>query len=235
MEETNEQQERLNELNRFNFNAFMLNVMLKKTMSEKIDFTEITGWHASHPYLRLNIYNGIQMSQVLGVYLALNPTYISQFDTIIEIGTYNGGLTSWLYDNKKTNAMVVSYDIDGTINHTGRTDIDFRVEDCFEKKAFNDIISYIQRPGKTLVVCDGGDKPKEFNVFSEYLKSGDNIIAHDYSAGPDMWKLATDYWQWPYASDTNYDLLKDAVIKNGLEPYRNEEFNFYLWTSYVKK
>ncbi len=218
-----------------NFNAAMLNILLQQTISDKINFSHITEWHESHPYLRLNIYNGIQMSQVLGVYLALNPHYIYEFDNIIEIGTYNGGLTSWLYDNKNPKAMVVSYDIDGTINHTNRTDIDFRVEDCFEEKAFNDIISYIQRPGKTLVVCDGGDKPKEFNTFSEYLKSGDIIIAHDYSKNSEYWRFVTDYWQWPYAADTTYDSIKEAVIKNGLEPYRDDEFNFYLWTSYIKK
>jgi len=185
------------------FNAIMLNALLWHTMSDKINFTEITGWHNSHPYLRLNI--------------------------------YNGGLTSWLYDNKNPNAMVVSYDIDGSINHTKRTDIDFRVEDCFEEKSFNEIISYIQRPGKTLFVCDGGDKPKEFSIFSEYLKSGDVIIAHDYAKNPEYWKFVTNYWQWPYESDTNYDSIRDAIIKNGLEPYRDDEFNFYLWTSYIKK
>lgn len=220
---------------KFDFNAMMLNILLQQTMSDKITFTKITEWHKSHPYLRLNIYNGIQVSQVLGVYLALNPNYIKEFDTIIEIGTYNGGLTSWLYDNKNTNSMVVSYDINGEINHTKRNDIDFRVEDCFDEKSFNDIISYIQRNGKTLVVCDGGDKPKEFNTFSEYLKSGDVIIAHDYKVNDEHWKLITDYWQWPYEADTTYDSIKDAVEKNGLEPYRNEEFNFYLWTSYIKK
>jgi hypothetical protein len=227
----------MQDINRINsdFNAIMLKELLKQTMSTKIQFSEITGWHNSHPYLRLNIYNDIQMSQVLGVYLALNPNYISEFDNIIEIGTYNGGLTSWLYDNKNSNAMVVSYDIDGTINHTNRTDIDFRIEDCFEEKSFNDIVSYIQRPGKTLVVCDGGDKPKEFNTFSEYLKSGDVIIAHDYAKNPEYWKFVTEYWQWPYESDTSYDSIKDAVIKNELKPYRDDEFNFYLWTSYIKK
>jgi hypothetical protein len=220
---------------KYDFNAIMLMALLQNTMTPKIQFTEITGWHESHPYLRLNMYNQIQMSQVLGVYLVLNPNYIFEFDNIIEIGTYNGGLTSWLYDNKNPNAMVVSYDIDGSINHTDRTDIDFRVEDCFEEKSFTDIVSYIKRPGKTLVVCDGGDKPKEFNVFSEYLKSEDVIIAHDYSVSPEHWKFVTDYWQWPYAYDTTYDSIKDAVIKNGLEPYRDREFNFYLWTSYIKK
>jgi hypothetical protein len=217
------------------FNAKMLNILLIKTISNKIQFSEITGWHNSHPYLRLNIYNGVQMSQVLGVYLPLNPDYISTFDNIIEIGTYNGGLTSWLYDNKNPNAKVVSYDIDGTINHTNRTDIDFRVEDCFAEKPFNDIIEMIQNSGRTLVVCDGGDKPKEFNAFSKYLKPNDVIIAHDYSTSTEEWKQYTEYWQWPYEADTTYDLIKNAVEENGLEPYKQEQFNFCLWASYIKK
>ena len=89
--------------NNFEFNAIMLNILLQNTMSNKIEFSNITGWHQSHPYLRLNFYNRIQISQVLGVYLALNPTYISEFNTIIEIGTYNGIYmiikiqTQWLF------------------------------------------------------------------------------------------------------------------------------------------
>lgn len=220
---------------KFDFNAMMLNILLQKTISKKINFTKVMNWYESHPYLRLNFYDNIQISQVLGVYLVLNPSFISEFDTIIEIGTYNGGLTSWLYDNKKSNAMVVSYDIDGSINHTNRTDIDFRVEDCFEETALKDIISYIKRPGKTLVVCDGGNKSKEFSTFSEYLKSGDIIMAHDYKVSDEHWKLVTDYWQWPYAADTTYESIKDAIEKNNLEPYKSEEFNFYLWVSYIKK
>jgi hypothetical protein len=218
-----------------NFYSMMLNIMLKQTLSDKIQFSQVTNWHESHPYLRLNFYNGVQMSQVLGIYVALNPDYIATFDNIIEIGTYNGGLTSWLYDNKNPNAKVVSYDIDGSVNQTNRTDIDFRVEDCFSEKPFNDIIQMIQNTGRTLVVCDGGDKPKEFNTFSKYLKSNDVIIAHDYCSNEEEWRLYTNYWQWPYEADTTYDMIKDAIEENGLEPYRDKQFNFYLWTSYIKK
>jgi hypothetical protein len=219
----------------FDFNAIMLNILLQKTISDKINFSNIMPWHQSHPYLRLNYYNGIQMSQVLGVYLVLSPDFIQQFDTIVEIGTYNGGLTSYLYDMKKENAKLVSYDIDGKINHTKRTDIDFRVEDCFEEKAFNDIVEMIASPGRVLLICDGGDKPKEFNTFSKFLKSNDIIMAHDYKVDDAHWREATDYWQWPYEFDTTYDMIKEGVEENDLKPYKNEQFNFYLWTAYIKK
>ena len=57
----------------FDFSAYQLNLLLQQTISDKIVFSSITNWHQSHPYLRLNYYNGIQMSQVLGVYVGLNP------------------------------------------------------------------------------------------------------------------------------------------------------------------
>ncbi len=217
----------------FDFNAQMLNILLQRSINDKITFSQITNWHKSHPYLRLNFYNGIQMSQVLGIYVGLNPDYISTFKNIVEIGTYNGGLTSWVFDN--SNAKLISYDIDGTINHTNREDIDFRVADCFDEKPFNDIIELIQSEGRTLVLCDGGDKPKEFNTFSKYLKSGDVIMAHDYSESEEEWKEKTNYWQWPYEADTFPHLIEEGIKENNLMPYKYEEMKFLLWASYIKK
>jgi hypothetical protein len=219
----------------FDFSAYQLNLLLQKTISDKITFSPITNWHQSHPYLRLNFYNGIQMSQCLGVYVGLNPDYLSTFTNIIEIGTYNGGLTSWLFDNLKEGGKLISYDIDGTINQANRKDIDFRVESCFDEQPFKDIIELIQSEGRTLVVCDGGDKPKEFNTFSEYLKSGDVIIAHDFAESEEEWKEKTDYWQWPYEADTTPQSIEEGIIKNNLEAYKYEEMKFLLWASYIKK
>ena len=219
----------------FDFSSYQLNLLLQQTISDKIVFSPITNWHASHPYLRLNYYNGIQMSQCLGVYVGLNPDYLSTFTNIVEIGTYNGGLTSWLFDNLKEGGKLISYDIDGTINHTNRKDIDFRVDDCFADQPFKDIIELIQSEGRTLVVCDGGNKAKEFNIFSKYLKSNDVIIAHDYCENDTEWKEKTDYWQWPYEADTLPDLISLAIKENNLEPYKYEQFKFLLWASYIKK
>lgn len=219
----------------FDFAAYQLNLLLQKTISDKIYFSEITNWHQSHPYLRLNFYNGVQMSQCLGIYVGLNPDYLSTFTNVIEIGTYNGGLTLWLKDTMNPNGKLISFDIDGTINHTKRDDIDFRVKDCFEENAFNEIIKLIQSEGRTLVVCDGGDKPKEFNIFSKYLKQGDVIIAHDYAESNDEWIEKTNYWQWPYEYDTTPESIKEGITENNLEPYKYEEMKFLLWASYIKK
>ena len=44
-----------------------------------------------------------------------------------------------------------------------------------------------QLKGKTIVLCDGGDKPREFKTFSKYLKKGDLILGHDFSRNKDKW------------------------------------------------
>lgn len=225
----------------YDFNAQMLNHLLKKHISEKIDFTQITKWHDSHPYYRLNYYDGIQISQVLGIYLAFNKDWLSKFDTIVEIGSYNGGLSSYIFDNRKDGAMFVSYDIEPKINQAkldkGRTEIDFRVGDCFDESAYKDIKEYIERPGRTLMICDGGNKTKEFIEFSKYLKKNDIIVLHDYKDEnyENLFFEAKDYWQWPYMFECSYDSIKDAVKENDLEKYEYEKFLYYMWGCFIKK
>jgi hypothetical protein len=221
----------------FDFYSQMLMYLLHNNVSEKIHFSQITNWHASHPYYRLNYYNGIQISQVLGIYLFFNKDFLSYFDNIVEIGSYNGGLSSYIFDSKKQNANFTSYDIEPSINMAKqqRNDIDFRIGDCFEENYYKEIIELINQNGKTLLICDGGNKTKEFNEFSKYLKKDDVIILHDYKQDTQSWKNATEYWQWPYGFETEYDSIKDAIIQNNLEEFNNRNANFFMWGSFIKK
>ena len=142
-------------------------------------------------------------------------------------------MTLYVKENSKPNVKLVSYDIDGTINtvekHFPNHGIDFRVEDSFSEDTFKDIVEMIQGEGKCLVLCDGGNKPKEFNTFAKYLKSGDHIMCHDYCKTLEFWNFATTVWQWPYATDTNYDDIKDTIESENLEPYKHDAFAFVFW------
>lgn len=221
----------------FDFFTQMLNFLLKNTTNDNIDFSEITNWHASHPFYRLNFYNEIQISQVLGIYLLFNKDFLSNFDNIVEIGSYNGGLSSYIFDTKKETANFISYDIDPKINMASknRKEIDFRIGDCFEEKYYKEIVDLIQKDGRTLMICDGGNKTKEFNEFSKYLKKNDVIILHDYKQNDISWKNATEFWQWPYGNETSYEEIKEAIKENSLEEYYNSIFNFYIWGAFIKK
>lgn len=223
----------------FDFNAVMLNQLLIQTVDPKISFTGITKWHSSHPYYRLNYYNDIQISQVLGIYLLFNKDWLSNFDNVIEIGSYNGGLSSYIKDNLKPDAFFVSYDIspeiNDVVNKQKRTDIDFRIEDCFSPKAQQEISSYIQQKGKTLMICDGGHKNKEFNLYSQYLKKGDIIILHDFLDDQKTWDTATEYWQWPYGNESDRKSIQESVVKYNLKEYDYDRFQFFIWGSFIKE
>jgi len=59
------------------------------------------------------------------------------------------------------------------------------------------IISKIQSPGITVLMCDGGNKVVEFNRFAPFLKSGDYILAHDYHESVEYFNAHKDELLWP--------------------------------------
>lgn len=217
--------------------SIMFQRYMQNVYSPNINFSAPTNWYEEYPGYRVHGYKTIQVSQVMGIYSIMNPQFIRQFDTIIEIGTYNGGLSLWLHDNKKEGAKFVTYDIDGEINAAKKFSghMDCRVQSCFDESAMEDIQNMIQSEGKVLVLCDGGDKPKEFNTFAAYLKKGDHIMAHDYKREQRDWDIITSYWQWPYATDTDWKDIQKTVDKYDLAEYDRRRFEFALWASFVKR
>lgn len=222
------------------FSTLMLMMLMHNTISDKIKCSTITGWYlSSYPYYRLNYYDEIQVSQVLGVYMLFSPEFLCRFDTIIEIGTYNGGFTLYLNDAKRSDTKLVSYDIDETLNTAknleAAKDIDFRIESCFSKKAKNDIISMIGEDKRVLLLCDGGNKTLEFNTFSKYLKSGDVIGIHDFKRDEEYYKFCTNYWQWPYGAESSLDDIQTSIKKFKLKEYTGTLAPFYFWGLYEKE
>jgi cephalosporin hydroxylase len=171
-------------------------------------------------------YKGQKALQVVGVESAfdqLAESLDSPVKTIIEIGTDFGGLTNLLADIKiSESAEIHTYDInkDRFISHNNK--IQFHCKNVFS--AEQEIKDLIQSEGKTLLLCDGGNKQKEFEVFHKYLKSGDIIMAHDYA--PNAQAFAEDYiskiWNWHEFQDSFADF-------KGLEPYMQNLFKKYSW------
>lgn len=107
-----------------------------------------------------------------------------KFVRIVELGTAPGALSLYFALYCIENKMkFYTYDIKDYEKSIVRDLIGF--DKYFEKiNVFEhiDMISeLIQRPGKTLLFCDDGDKPKEFQTFGPALKTGDVIGAHDWS------------------------------------------------------
>lgn len=120
-----------------------------------------------------------------------------KFDRIIEIGTAAGGLAWWLWHNHKTEITTYDIAVRGLHGDLHKAGVGVVHGDVFSDAHRLDIERLIAAPGKTLLLCDGGNKVAEFNHFSAFLKSGDVIMAHDYSADDGTYNNHTKHkWIW---------------------------------------
>ena len=110
-----------------------------------------------------------------------------EFARIIEFGTYKGNFSLYLYlhclQRKKD---FYTYDtIDWKeIDHKAHLKNFLNFDSRFVKGdvfAFEKSIGLlIKSSGLSIVFCDGGDKVKELQTFTPYLKHGDIIAVHDW-------------------------------------------------------
>lgn len=166
---------------------------------------------------------------------------------ILEIGTGAGGLTLFLRDKlnelglKET--FLKSYDVNTTTfdsNIHDLTNLELSKENLFcgtnqfvlERK---DLIEpYIQSEGLTLVLCDGGNKIKEFNQISPLLKSGDIIMAHDFCDNSELFESEYKDKIWNWCEIQQKD-IQDACDQENLVDFMKEDFNKIVWVCKIKK
>lgn len=178
-------------------------------------------------------YKGQKAVQKFGVEKAFDLLYESNkgnpFDKVIEIGSDFGGLTNLLADHLITeNSELYTYDISSRSFVSHNEKINFINNDVFAIES--EIGSLINSEGRTLLLCDGGNKRKEFQVFHKYLKKGDVIMAHDYA--PNETIFQKEYfgkiWNW-------HEFQDDFADFPNLEPYLQEAFADYAWCIRIKK
>jgi len=155
---------------------------------------------------------------------------------IIEIGTSIGGLTTFIdYTCKllELDCKLISFDVNEMpyYRHMRDNGIDIRIENIFSEGysiVKEEMIDFIKEDGITIVLCDGGYKIGEFNILSRYIKSGDFIMAHDYSDNTETFneKVYKKIWNWHEICD---DDIKNACEENNLETYNKEIFDNVAW------
>lgn len=161
---------------------------------------------------------------------------------ILEIGTALGGFTSFLNIVSKENNLnidILTYDIYARPCYSDMRDdgIDVRVENVFGdnfEKVNDEVIKYIQQDGITIVLCDGGDKIREFNLLSNYIKRNDLIMAHDYAYDIDKYQKDIQYKIWNWCEITEYDIY-EASVKNNLINYSQNIFDNIVWVCKIKE
>ena len=161
---------------------------------------------------------------------------------ILEIGTALGGFTEFLRyacDELSIECKILSYDISARpwYESLRNKNIDIRVENIFNSD-FTDlnkeVLEFISSEGKTVVLCDGGNKIKEFNLLSKFIKTNDFILAHDYAENKTVFdeKIKNKVWNWHEIQES--DIL-ESCKKYELEYYDKDSFESAVWTCRIKK
>jgi hypothetical protein len=152
---------------------------------------------------------------------------------IIELGSGMGGLSVLLHAFTAWHGGdFITYDQHGAEPRNSafaRLGVDFRHKNFTHEFVEAEIAREIQKPGLSVVLCDGADKGGDVTRFAEYLKEGDLIGAHDYAA--DTATFATTlqgrYWNWCEVTDAD---LAAATARWGLEPVLADDFARAAWT-----
>ena len=96
----------------------------------------------------------------------------------------------------------------------------------------------IQRPGTTLLLCDGGNKRREVELYAPALKPGDFIMVHDWAKDAaamaslrerGIWQSWESWWDvGPSDAVPPEGIMKDCVL-NGVKQVYAEEFDDVAW------
>jgi cephalosporin hydroxylase len=169
------------------------------------------------------IYKNISTKQIKGVTKAFDQFFIKeQFDTVIELGTGNGGFT--LYIAEKCNEMKAdfyTFDIRRIINSDVISSIK-QLGGVFFKEDTNKtdrVRNFIKDGGRILVLNDG-DKINSFNIYCPLLKSDDYMFIHDY------------YYKIPSIFDGvgTWDDFENGLVTHNLSVSNyTKMFEKYLW------
>ena len=172
----------------------------------------------------------------------------NQFDFVIEIGTSFGGFSLYLYEQSIQHGWdFITYDYSKFKNGIwsdrrrdlkdiwdGELKFDFRDKDVFHQDTIDEI-SHIIKNNKCLVLCDGGDKPKEIQIYSQYLQSGSYIMGHDYSPSKQYHKQhhKGKVWNWLELMDSDVeDTIQEYNLQKPSEYYQG--FCDVVWLCLIK-
>jgi cephalosporin hydroxylase len=158
---------------------------------------------------------------------------------VLEIGTACGGLILGIREHLNSlglsDTQIISYDIESRPYYPQLRDanIDIRIENIFTH-AYTDlkdetfVKEYIQSPGVTLVLCDGGYKQGEFAIFSKFLKVGDFIMAHDYVDTHENFQnnFLDKIWNWCEIEEKH---ISGVCKLYNLVSYNKEVFDPVVW------
>jgi tRNA A58 N-methylase Trm61 len=94
------------------------------------------------------------------------------------------------------------------------------------------ISKLISDGGRALVLCDNGNKIKEFEMYSKYLKPGDVICVHDYFRSAAESNDGTETW---VCCEITYNDIETYCKKYNLTPYMDDLMRPSHWGCFIKE
>ena len=126
-------------------------------------------------------FGGIPASQLVQDYylweyvLNDNP----QLRGIVELGTWEGGFANYLAAQAQCRGLSFrTYDIASPFAIHGNLVPGFRKADIFREA--ESIGEYLRQEDPVIVLCDGGNKPRELKTFSRFLGPDSRMVTHDW-------------------------------------------------------
>lgn len=154
--------------------------------------------------------------------------------TIIELGTSHGGFSVFLHLYALVSgARFITYDRPGFVptyhELFTQLQVDYRQADVLnDHSTIAEIAALIASPGQTLLLCDNGDKVREFALYAQFLKAGDLILAHDYCV--DQQTFEWDYRDriWSFCEVMQAD-IEPICRQHNLQPFLQEVMAPAVW------
>lgn len=108
------------------------------------------------------------------------PRFLKAVDpkTIVELGTGNAAFTYWTASLVPT-AVVWTFD-NRDIKVKSVENVNQSFCDIFSIVGSSLVVKALQSGGRTLLICDNGDKPREVRRFGPLLRKGDVLVVHDF-------------------------------------------------------
>ena len=187
----------------------------------------------SIPYRGLQAQQSVDFFEVFDAFLSrIIPV------RIVEIGTSNGGFILAIrdiMDKVNKDCVIRSYDVyeHGSYDLLRLRGVDIRLENVFDGDMI-EVKKFIQSEGTTLVLCDGGNKIREFNALAPFLKPDDFIMAHDYAETRELFNesILNKRWNW---CEITADDIEAISLENDLIRVNAEEFQSIAWVCKAKR
>lgn len=166
------------------------------------------------------------------------------FSEVYEIGTHKAGLTLLLAMCAHRDTLIHSFDIDDLVKPDtrsllSRVGVFLHKADVFSpntEKYLSDLIDSRQcehLKARKLIVCDGGNKIREFNTFAKAMHTGDVIMAHDYFDSKEAFEKAKEagIWNW---HEIAFSDIEGTCHKEKIRPITEIPFHDAAWFCGIK-